>query len=503
MEEIKVLIADDELPVREELAAFPWAKYTCRIVGEARNGKEALQLCAELHPNMIITDLAMPIMNGIELAEKLRVYYPDIQIVFLTVLENFEYAQHAIQLNVIDYIVKFQMQESSIAKVLDKARNIMEKEDFLTKMSNRTKRQKLSKLFSYYFIEQKMNRSHMSELEQTMIEMSFLDSKKEFLFLIQDISGKYRQVIDSELLEYLEGCKFVDEWMELCPGIYVIKVLSERINSVTQALRDGIKSYFQSLIELPKAYFVVYPYTSRFHTFLEYINHIYGWYETHFYYSDKTTFRQQEILKTNAMTDEDLQAMSSIFSKLDLDRIDFEKAYCLYAKRHKLSVDQLKEVSIGLIKSYFKKNQKDYPEHLQIDKLEVYNIEQLASYIQNTCLIEVLYRPEVYRAIRIIREEYANPLTLTSVAEQVGLSPQYLSRVFREQAGENFVEYLTRIRIQKAKDLVLEGHHKVYEIADMVGMPNYRYFSTLFRKIVGVSPTQLRSGKSDEWKRKS
>lgn len=114
-----------------------------------------------------------------------------------------------------------------------------------------------------------------------------------------------------------------------------------------------------------------------------------------------------------------------------------------------------------------------------------------------------MYRPEVYRAIRIIREEYANPLTLTSVAEQVGLSPQYLSRVFREQAGENFVEYLTRIRIQKAKDLVLEGHHKVYEIADMVGMPNYRYFSTLFRKIVGVSPTQLRSGKSDEWKRKS
>lgn len=101
-------------------------------------------------------------------------------------------------------------------------------------------------------------------------------------------------------------------------------------------------------------------------------------------------------------------------------------------------------------------------------------------------------RYELREALAIIEREYAQPLTLSEVARRVGLSTPYLCRLFSEKFNESFLEYLTRIRIRNAVKLINETNLRVYEIAERVGIPNYRYFSTIFKKVTGKAPSEMR-----------
>nr|WP_275690986.1 helix-turn-helix transcriptional regulator [Paenibacillus aceris] len=103
-------------------------------------------------------------------------------------------------------------------------------------------------------------------------------------------------------------------------------------------------------------------------------------------------------------------------------------------------------------------------------------------------------RKEVQLAQRIIVSKLGDPITLTSVADEVGLSSYYLSRLFREETGESFNDYVTRLRMEKAVNLLQNTQLKVYEVAEQVGIPSYRYFSQLFRNWTGVAPTDYKKG---------
>ena len=107
-------------------------------------------------------------------------------------------------------------------------------------------------------------------------------------------------------------------------------------------------------------------------------------------------------------------------------------------------------------------------------------------------------RPEIAKAARIIREEYGQPLSLTSVAERVGLSAPYLSRLFKEQEGRTFHHYLTDVRVGAAASLLRDTNLKVYEIAERVGLPSYRYFSAVFKGNTGRTPREFQRGAEHE-----
>jgi two-component system response regulator YesN len=105
---------------------------------------------------------------------------------------------------------------------------------------------------------------------------------------------------------------------------------------------------------------------------------------------------------------------------------------------------------------------------------------------------EAEQRSYVDIAIDIIMDYYAEDISLQSVANQINVNPSYLSRVFKQEAGDNFIRFLTRVRIDKAKFYLDSKNMKVYEVAEKVGYPNYTYFSKIFKKVVGVTPEEYR-----------
>ncbi len=101
-------------------------------------------------------------------------------------------------------------------------------------------------------------------------------------------------------------------------------------------------------------------------------------------------------------------------------------------------------------------------------------------------------RVEIRSAIQWIQENMKQPISLPIIAEQVGLSPHYVSRLFREETGDTVNQYITRLRMEKAVELLKRTNKKVYEIAEEVGIPSYRYFTVTFRNWTGVSPTDYK-----------
>jgi two-component system response regulator YesN len=124
---MKVLVVDDELPVRQELRSFDWKSNGAELAGECEDGKAALEFCGQNRVDVIISDITMPSMDGINLFTQIRHRYPAIQLFVLTCHRNFDYAHQMLRLGVLDYLVKVNMKDEDIVRVLEKARASIER----------------------------------------------------------------------------------------------------------------------------------------------------------------------------------------------------------------------------------------------------------------------------------------------------------------------------------------------------------------------------------------
>jgi two-component system response regulator YesN len=123
----KVLIVEDEVPMREQLQFFPWEKHAFERVGEAKHGLQALTMFRELNPDIVLTDIAMPFMDGLELTRSLKEISPNVQIILLTCHSDFDYVREALLLGACDYLVKGRYRENDLLEALNRARTRTDK----------------------------------------------------------------------------------------------------------------------------------------------------------------------------------------------------------------------------------------------------------------------------------------------------------------------------------------------------------------------------------------
>ncbi|MCD9023775.1 response regulator transcription factor [Cohnella silvisoli] len=117
----RVMIVDDEVPIRESLRMFPWVQYGFDLVGEARHGEEALEISGRLKPAIVVTDIVMPIMDGLRLTRLLKERQPELQVILLTCHSEFDYAREALALGASDYLVKGAFRDQDLLEALNKA----------------------------------------------------------------------------------------------------------------------------------------------------------------------------------------------------------------------------------------------------------------------------------------------------------------------------------------------------------------------------------------------
>lgn len=397
----KVLIADDEPKIRKGLKnSLNWNELDMEIVGEAEDGEIAFEVAKAAQPDILLLDICMPFLNGLQLIEQLNGVLADYVVIVITGHDEFSYAQQALKLKVFDYLLKPVMRDQLLA-VLNKAKEELEGKRFR------------SKYMGWAGQQLKRNLPYLKER-----------------FMNEWING---HVTGTEVEEHL---KFFEIYLAEPSGMLVARVI-ERLN-MDEMLKEWDRYLLLFAIQ-------------------NIIEELLGEWQP------STVFRDG---KDNIVAITPIKVTSEWLGL----GAKFEAVVEKYLKQVLVVCQQQVEGGISGIPDTY---------------------ERLIAEVNE----KKSYTPIVLLAKKYIEANYPiENLSLEKVAEEVQISPAYLSRLLKQEVGVSFVDYLTQIRVKRAVQLMNDPTLKVYEVAEQVGYRSQHYFSTAFKKVLGVSPIEYRKG---------
>lgn len=382
-----ILIVDDEPIVKIALRSIlPWEEYGFFICGTAGNGLEALSLIEKQHPDVIITDLKMPGMDGLELIRTLKEKnYPG-EILVLSNYEDFDSVRSALLLGAADYLLKIKIQADTLLACLNKTtEKLQKKAGEKSPVPEET-------------ISENRNRLLLSFFQGDSSLTSFIQENRE------------------------TKLGFMEKSCAICYVTFEKFLSNDAFSISANLLRDMILDAVQGALQ---------PYILVLND-----------------YSALVVFSQRELT----------------VSQIKVEQL-VKKLYNRFTMYQSFAPDMP-----------YQENLKNYEEARKIYQ----------SFHQN----EGHYKNDVAKTIAYIEENYMHRLTLASISANVNLSSSYLCRVFKSEVGISITSYLNNLRIRKAATLIKEQALSLKEISAMVGIDDQLYFSRLFKKCMGISPSE-------------
>lgn len=511
----RVLIVDDEFLVRMGLKmTLDWNSYGYEIAAEAGSAEEALEILAHEPIDILMTDIKMQGMNGLDLIEKVKTTYSDIQSVIFTNHDDFNFARRAMEMGAEKYILKSEISPDSLLASLANLAGETE--------ASHRKGQSVRKMEEKYLDEQllKLNLSDAQEnvsdypySERMFCEKSYIiivghcsinslpsGSVSMLIETVMNLTSRFfaqsltRFVILRDHLCF--GVIYHEEWDEYPKelmedkGSSIIKNTVQYFNTdVSLGIsRAGARERFTKMFQEAE--------TARLEGFFH-CGSVWTYDE-----SLKPLKRGKIRISARRMKElmeaEDQEPMvryiESVFEEL--------KAYRDYRMVTEVFIDLL-SISKSLIENY---DTRDIPglnpvkfqyhnlyaishiDHVQMYVLDVYTA--IWGFLHNR---KSPYSGLIKECIGFIEENYAKNITLDNAAAAVNISSSYLSFIFKQETGINFSAYLTNHRIEMSKKLILKSNLKIYEIAEQVGFGSPYYFSKVFKEIVGKTCKEFKN----------
>lgn len=506
-EMIKLLIVDDEPLARYRIKSFNLAEHGFEIAGEAENGCEALDLLKSKRVDIMIVDIAMPVMGGLELLEEIQQLHNPPAVILLTCYEDFEKAQKCLRLGAEDYIVKTLLKEEKFIQALAKTAAKIKKDRF-------SYRGNISKILTEMIIHSDFE--NWKQCKEQLLEFNFNPGR--YCVTVFDNADK---IIHETSFQKDKGqIQFIDVNLTFRQKL-ILFYSFERIDN--DKIKTDINSFYNDILQ---------QYREGSSEFWIVIGNIYNdiekidqaWEEIQFllkklFYTEKGTIINP--VKQEQEQDYFQNFPSEIFQKI-VDRIRWFlstdnsiQAACSYLtwldniKKYRPLSHEVKTMGLllaicipdnitipyrgnncYLLSAWFK-------EYIE----KSYNISDVEKAIQTVVeRLKIGYkgkngsmREEIKKAIGYINNHYDQDLKLAQVAKHVNLSSSWFGSLFRSEVGETFHDYLTNLRIKMAQYLLIKTNKLVYEVAEQVGICDSHYFSRLFTSKTGCSPTEYRN----------
>jgi two-component system response regulator YesN len=504
---IKLLIVDDEQIEREGMQAILKKGFPELVIKQAKNGKMAVEVTKELKPDLILMDIKMPGMSGLEAVELISAHYPDIKFIMVTAYDTFEHARHAIKLGVKDYVLK----PSKASEILVTVGKVIKQIDEEQKSLARSKVQQEALEKTLALVETdvvtQLLFDHVHDVHLDMlVEMLDTPSTNEmFVMLVllptgsenlySAVKRKVRQtrsvwigaLYGSQLpiIVFREpGKSFRSQANTLAREILSVANSNSKtssfvgIGSVCVSLDQIRQSYHDALIAtMDTSLPVKYRFYSDVPTLGDVRNgqlfkhqkkefadqiRLGHWEQVRMYVMNIIQFYENEgadLLHSQQRVLEVLWVASRVMSELGVETVT-----PLYSFQP-LDYRQLRAETGHLLD----RMKQSYVE--QYDRMEADTIHQIKQYI--------------------IAHSHED-ISLDTLAKKVGLSPIYISKMFKEKQGVNYIDFLTECRIEKAKKLMGDSEKSIKEITFEVGYHDPNYFSKVFKKMSNVSPKEYR-----------
>lgn len=511
---INVLIVEDELAALERITSFSfWSGSRYRIAGTARDGAEALEMQQTINADVIITDIEMPVMNGIEMIRELRMVEPDLPVIILSCHESFEYAREAVFLGVREYILKDFMEESAVRLALTKMS--ASTEDGRNK--DYTASEKLRRPAEGKALLAAVNRTG-GDAEDSLARFKgksnalifvhidcfsiaahdperFLDEINHDLFIQESKGGQ-------GLAVYADSGNF---WVLIKddPVLFAERFF-DRMKNRNDTMTLAVGECFDGLRNL-KTEAATIEILFSFRVFLgknriilpETIKSISG--KNPSYIKDKIEMVKNAVYESDSAScfsilrelyERDLPGMLK-YNYLEYVNLRLLSIILALAERGKIDLRELTGKDYLSIKELEEKETvTEMREWFESLFSKIFNIEEndISSMVTNRNIMKV---------INIIKTRYDEDLKLEDIAEEIGVHKVYLSRLFKKETGRNYYDFLQSYRIRKAELLLGEENLKMYEVAKKAGFNNYDQFAVVFKKVNGTAPTEYKKKLTD------
>ena len=529
MERYKVILVDDEAEVIDMIEKkIHWNDLGFEVAGSATNGVKALELVEKLQPDVVLTDIKMPYMDGLELSRRLNREYPNIYIMLCTGFDEFEYAKEAVHLEIKEYMLKpvnaTELSESltNLKHTLDRERE----EKLNVKKLNDYFQEVLPKLQSNFFISLIEGRVEKQEYER-FLQAYQVDMKGPlFGCVIFHTSENHvpegmnplllSMSVEREIKQRLMNQWNCREFIYMGNTLLILELDAEdKITQITDAcdrfcrwayrimgavVTAGIGTVCDSLYEISLSY-------ERAREAVSY----------RVLYGTKRAINIGEIVPKEQIkpVQSEESRMQTLFRAIRIgDSAEIERAaHGEMEKLHKNTetMSQYNLATMEIVSGFFKfctdnsldfnkisgNMQNIYEKVSQMDESSLTAwIVQMSETISEKlkCARNSSARRLIVEAQNIVKERYMEAdISLDEVCAVLGVSNSYFSSVFKKEAGKSFISYLTDYRMDIAAEMILNTDEKSYTIAEKVGYLDANYFSYVFKKKFGVSPSKYRA----------
>jgi two-component system response regulator YesN len=512
---MKIFIVDDEQEIRNFISKMPeWKLAGCEVVGTASNGEEAYEQMLKLQPDVLITDIKMPIMDGIVLAERLKKVHPELPIIFLTAYSDFEYARQAIKLGVVDFITKPFRPEDLIKSVnllriyVSHQNEWIWQDEFFAFFSHpsTTEADKLEWL-QKEAIEDRPYRLIYVELDNTPLAIhvnqpfSRLGLKDKVDVILKNDSFSYWTAFAETGIYYL----LFDKLFEL---EYPDEPTSNKIMNSARTIMEvcnedtvisfsiGVSQHLSSLLELPEG-------IRQIGQCMEYrmllgkksiVSHeaLDELFHEHNRNQDVSRSEFSLLLQrgdsnevSGFLRSSYKQMLSEGFNKVEMQNFNMQLVDTSELMLVEYGIQTSSEKKMEVRKTVLALN--ILTEMMRF--LEIY-LHQVVGQIQEK---KADYTSRlILETKRMIERHYTEDLTLQMIAERLNVNYSYLSRLIKKETEKNFKDILVDVRIEEAKRNLAQTDLKVYEVAYAVGFKDANHFCEIFKKIEGKTPSEYR-----------
>jgi YesN/AraC family two-component response regulator len=520
-----LIIVDDKKSIREGLKKFiNWNDLGFRIVGDFSSAAEAISFIETECVDVLLTDIVMPDVNGLELTNEIRLINPDIKVVILSAHEKFDYAREAMRLGVFSYLTKpvniekIKSEFSNLKKVLERDRLMRFQKNEIGQFA---KEQFLNNLVNHYFTA---NVSILRKSEE--LGLNLLDKEYCILKVMMADTLSSRETMDDNSYQLLKTMisLHMDEFLNQIGTAYLFNSSpSELAVLFYPDCLDNLKSKLESLWEDISDNFNIHIYIGLSPIHYHILDAYKAFQESGKVLEYRMIKKNNPVLVYDELTEffkgktfitSDVE--HSILDKLSSLNIDSLREFIIEILHtafigNNYNISSLYEVSIELIliiNKYISSTvgnissleQDDYTSVKSLLHKENYEdieafmnhyLEECCSLIQNT--MEQSTGLIIENAKKYINEHYSEEITLNKLSEVVYVNPVYLSRLFKAKTGENFMDYLTKIRMDHAKKLLSDLSLRIYDISELVGYKSRKHFGKVFRDMIGLTPKEYRN----------
>lgn len=531
-ERLKIAIADDEAMVCIVIQnSINFEELGFDLVGVAHDGFSLLNIISEENPDIVITDISMPGLNGLDLIKEVRQKQIECKIIIISGYSQFEYTREAIKYKVDDYLLK-PINEQELNDILFKLRNTiltekknhnMLSEVFENHNKNKESLRKLflSRVLSEYAIPRDL--SVISDeygisfsgnyFQGLVVKLDHLESPidteggfeslqlkivriftqilsqycheilyymdNSILYLVVNYDSDHRRVISDSYKSFFEHAKNI---VDLFVGMKISLGIGDsypNVSDIQKSLQEGMHAmYHRTILGVDR----IFLYSQ--------LSHQVDYFSTE---EKKNLFKRLEKNFESIDIEDYQKCISTIFSPvvpnpLELVEMSFEIKSLFFAVNDRLE-NEIANKECENIKLH-----QGILNSVSITQLRKHMSESISNImIKQLDEIKKKNAKPVREAIRFIKEHYHEHLDLERVSEAILFNPVYISNIFKKETGDNFVDYVNKYRVEVAKELLRTTKDNISSIANAVGFNDAKYFSKIFRKYVGLKPSEYRN----------